>query len=156
MTLSIHFLLRKRKRFFICACPMIRSWWLVTLNMVHTFLLMSIQVQMVYTSICVSSMICQLKRYGDQLVKFFFFSLEIVDLNDPGQDIELYFKFGIQQFYCNFNLKGEFVLYNIAEYVNFNQNFVWIYSTQTENNKWMCQRFYRISEEAELINISKY
>ncbi|PKC58937.1 hypothetical protein RhiirA1_427327, partial [Rhizophagus irregularis] len=60
--------------------------------------------------------------------------------------------------YCTFNLKGEFILY--SEFY-FNNTFgkhkiIWIYSTQTKNNKWECKKFYRIPEDYELISISKY
>jgi hypothetical protein len=60
--------------------------------------------------------------------------------------------------YCTFNLKGEFILYNrvCSTYVNYNR-IIWIYSTQTKNNKWECKRFYRVPYYSyELISISKY
>ncbi|PKY58221.1 hypothetical protein RhiirA4_412035, partial [Rhizophagus irregularis] len=60
--------------------------------------------------------------------------------------------------YCTFNLKGEFVLYNYVKSFESirNHKIIWIYSTQTKNNKWECKRFYRIPEDYELISISKY
>ncbi|POG77696.1 hypothetical protein GLOIN_2v1544873 [Rhizophagus irregularis DAOM 181602=DAOM 197198] len=59
---------------------------------------------------------------------------------------------------CTFNLKGEFILYStIWPHSDFERNkIIWIYSTQTKNNKWECKRFYRIPEDYELISISKY
>ncbi|CAG8623307.1 13290_t:CDS:2, partial [Funneliformis mosseae] len=35
-------------------------------------------------------------------------------------------------------------------------NIIWIYSTQTKSNKWMCQNVYEVPKEAELVSISKY
>ncbi|PKK63683.1 hypothetical protein RhiirC2_757920, partial [Rhizophagus irregularis] len=61
-------------------------------------------------------------------------------------------------YYCTFNLKGEFILcsfYCFHSDLGFH-DIIWIYSTQTENNKWECKRFYRIPEGYELIRISKY
>ncbi|PKK61437.1 hypothetical protein RhiirC2_856253, partial [Rhizophagus irregularis] len=60
--------------------------------------------------------------------------------------------------YCTFNLKGEFILYNrVRSYKSIGEHkIIWIYSTQTKNNKWECKRFYRIPEDYELISISKY
>jgi len=57
---------------------------------------------------------------------------------------------------CTFNLKGEFILYSVVSGSFDVQKIIWIYSTQTKNNKWECKRFYRIPEDYELINISKY
>ncbi|EXX74795.1 hypothetical protein RirG_047810 [Rhizophagus irregularis DAOM 197198w] len=61
-------------------------------------------------------------------------------------------------YYCTFNLKGEFILcsfYCFHSDLGFH-DIIWIYSTQTKNNKWECKRFYRIPENYELIRISKY
>ncbi|PKB99495.1 hypothetical protein RhiirA5_429594 [Rhizophagus irregularis] len=61
-------------------------------------------------------------------------------------------------YYCTFNLKGEFILcsfYCFHSDLGFH-DIIWIYSTQTKNNKWECKRFYRIPEGYELIRISKY
>ncbi|PKY52397.1 hypothetical protein RhiirA4_408264, partial [Rhizophagus irregularis] len=63
--------------------------------------------------------------------------------------------------YCTFNSKGEFILYSIIEVNGIfgglkDHKIIWIYSTQTKNNKWECKRFYRIPKDYELINISKY
>jgi hypothetical protein len=60
--------------------------------------------------------------------------------------------------YCTFNLKGEFILYTDFYFKStFEDNqIIWIYSTQTKNNKWECKRFYRIPEDYKLISISKY
>ncbi|PKY61596.1 hypothetical protein RhiirA4_412955, partial [Rhizophagus irregularis] len=59
--------------------------------------------------------------------------------------------------YCTFNLKGEFILYSvIKKYSSGGCKIIWNYSTQTKNNKWECKRFYRIPEGYELISISKY
>ncbi|CAB4442389.1 unnamed protein product [Rhizophagus irregularis] len=64
----------------------------------------------------------------------------------------------IKDFYCTFNLKGEFILYSeFCVHTIFGYHkIIWIYSTQTKNNKWECKRFYRIPEDYELISISEY
>ncbi|UZO20946.1 uncharacterized protein OCT59_013355 [Rhizophagus irregularis] len=61
-------------------------------------------------------------------------------------------------YYCTFNLKGEFILYSYFCFHGYlgSHDIIWIYSTQTKNNKWECKRFYRIPEDYELISISKY
>jgi hypothetical protein len=51
-----------------------------------------------------------------------------------------------------------FILYS-AFYVHEtfgSHNIIWIYSTQTKNNKWECKRFYRILKGYALVSISKY
>ncbi|POG75860.1 hypothetical protein GLOIN_2v1561235 [Rhizophagus irregularis DAOM 181602=DAOM 197198] len=60
--------------------------------------------------------------------------------------------------HCTFNLKREFILYNVFYVHNVlgNHKIIWIYSTQIKNNKWECKRFYRMPEDYELISISKY
>src|SRR5688572_6976798 len=63
-------------------------------------------------------------------------------------------------FDCIFNLNGEFILYSeVDDQLNFDSTdnkILWVYSTQTENNKWKCKRIYKIPEDFELISISKY
>jgi len=71
-------------------------------------------------------------------------------MNDNNQKIELYFGMWIDSDYCTFNLKDEFILYDKS------QDVIWIYSTQTKNNKWTCKKIYEIPEGIELISISKY
>ncbi|PKY24807.1 hypothetical protein RhiirB3_413385, partial [Rhizophagus irregularis] len=58
--------------------------------------------------------------------------------------------------YCTFNLKGELILYSLVDSYFGEHKIIWIYSTQTKNNKWECKKFYRIPEDYELISISKY
>lgn len=53
--------------------------------------------------------------------------------------------------HCTFNLKREFILSSDS-----NKNMIWIYSTQTKNNKWTCKRMYKIPEDFEIISVSKY
>ncbi|GET00350.1 hypothetical protein GLOIN_2v1874127 [Rhizophagus clarus] len=59
-----------------------------------------------------------------------------------------------------FNLKGEYILYsNWSVYNSIYdevEKVIWIYSTQTKNNKWFCIRIYKLPEYFELINVSKY
>ncbi|PKC02120.1 hypothetical protein RhiirA5_425702, partial [Rhizophagus irregularis] len=85
----------------------------------------------------------------------------IIDMNNKDKKIVLDFdtEYAYTKYcYCTFNLNGEFILY--SEFY-FNNTFgkhkiIWIYSTQTKNNKWECKKFYRIPEDYELISISKY
>ncbi|CAI2165719.1 10972_t:CDS:2 [Funneliformis geosporum] len=51
---------------------------------------------------------------------------EIIDMNNPVQEIEF-----------------------------FKKKILWIYSTQTKSNKWICQRIYEIPYEVNLVSISK-
>jgi hypothetical protein len=69
-------------------------------------------------------------------------------LDCDGYDFDDKYKY--KHSYCIFNLKDEFILYNGFS------NIVYIYSTQTKNNKWKCKRMYEIPEGFNLINISKY
>ncbi|CAB4476028.1 unnamed protein product [Rhizophagus irregularis] len=62
-------------------------------------------------------------------------SLEIIDMNNDNQVIEL-------------NLDN-------SDFEDFRHKIIWIYSTQTKNNKWMCKRIYEIPKDFELIGISK-
>uniref|UniRef100_U9UR74 Uncharacterized protein n=1 Tax=Rhizophagus irregularis (strain DAOM 181602 / DAOM 197198 / MUCL 43194) TaxID=747089 RepID=U9UR74_RHIID len=61
--------------------------------------------------------------------------LEIIDMNNDNQVIEL-------------NLDN-------SDFEDFRHKIIWIYSTQTKNNKWMCKRIYEIPKDFELIGISK-
>ena len=80
-------------------------------------------------------------------------------MDNKNQEINL--EFVCYDYYCcTFNLKGEFILYSriINDYFH---KFVWIYSTQTKNNKWNCKKMYKISDYKsnktfEVICISKY
>ncbi|RGB26569.1 hypothetical protein C1646_820311, partial [Rhizophagus diaphanus] len=74
----------------------------------------------------------------------------VIDMNNKVKKITLNFE-TIWAYYCTFNLKGEFIKYS-----EFDDKTIWIYSTQTKNNKWECRRLYRIPENYELISISKY
>src|SRR3954453_9598149 len=63
--------------------------------------------------------------------------------------------------YCTFNIKGEFILYsevdrNVNNYNNYDKKIIWVYSTQTKSNEWMCKGIYKIPDDFELIRISKY
>lgn len=58
---------------------------------------------------------------------------------------------------CTFNSNGEFIFYNeIIDRHDIYQKMIWIYSTQTKNNKWTCKGIYKIPEDFELISLSKY
>jgi hypothetical protein len=73
--------------------------------------------------------------------------------------------------YCTFNLSGEFISYSKVGKVDIttdadtrrnrdfhfkNSKLIWVYSTETKNNKWACKRIYKIPENFELISISKH
>src|SRR3954451_3725510 len=89
-------------------------------------------------------------------------------MDNLNEQIELYFNRGLYPYYCTFNLKNEFILcgkvYDKDEISknNINMNdknidrYIWTYSTQTVNNKWMCKGIYKIPRGFELISISKY
>jgi hypothetical protein len=76
-------------------------------------------------------------------------------MNNENKKITLSFDEKVSAEYCTFNLKGEFILYSVVD-TNKKRKIIWIYSTQTKNNKWECKRFYKILEDYELISISKY
>ncbi|CAI2177911.1 2752_t:CDS:2 [Funneliformis geosporum] len=96
--------------------------------------------------------------------------LNLIDMKDQDREMELYFEFGIDRFYCNFNLNGEFILYNISKVSFFEDesfdrlnifnnleyytSIIWIYSTKTE--MWKLQKIYEVPQGAELIDISKH
>src|SRR5688572_5184203 len=73
-------------------------------------------------------------------------------MNNKDKKIKLYFERWVCPRYCIFNLKGEFILYSSVR----SRKIIWIYSTQTKNNKWKCKKIYKIPEDFELISISKY
>ncbi|PKY49857.1 hypothetical protein RhiirA4_446064 [Rhizophagus irregularis] len=83
-------------------------------------------------------------------------NIEIYDMLNDEQKIKLdcghlFSKYG----YSTFNLKGEFILYEMDD------NIIFVYSTQTKINKlkckkWKCERMYKIPKNFELISISKY
>jgi hypothetical protein len=77
-------------------------------------------------------------------------------MNNKDKKIALSFEKHTYAEYCTFNLKGEFILYGTIEIHSKIHKTIWIYSTQTKNNKWECKRFYKIPENYELISISKY
>ncbi|PKY59357.1 hypothetical protein RhiirA4_482026, partial [Rhizophagus irregularis] len=86
------------------------------------------------------------------------YGIDIIDINNKDKKIALSFDKKLYSIhYFTFNLKGEFILYSKVvthfEYCNI----IWIYSTQTKNNKWECKRFYEITLlYYKIIGISKY
>ncbi|RIA83285.1 hypothetical protein C1645_834068 [Glomus cerebriforme] len=88
--------------------------------------------------------------------------LVIIDMNNNGKEIELNLDIfeSITNYYCTFNLKGDFILYNKVDniYNKFDtrNDIIRIYNTQTKNNKWTCKSIYKIPEGFEFISISKY
>ncbi|PKK55752.1 hypothetical protein RhiirC2_801597, partial [Rhizophagus irregularis] len=79
----------------------------------------------------------------------------IIDMNDKDKKIALSFDRKVYPYTCTFNLKGEFILYGRVSFVS-ERKMIWIYSTQTKNDKWECKRFYEIPKDYEIISISKY
>ena len=79
-------------------------------------------------------------------------------MNNKDKKIALSFDKGVRPYYSTFNLKGEFILHSQVYNTNARENhkIIWIYSTQTKNNKWECKRFYRLPKDYRLISISKY
>ncbi|UZO14353.1 uncharacterized protein OCT59_005813 [Rhizophagus irregularis] len=83
--------------------------------------------------------------------------IDIIDMNNKDKKIALSFDIEIRPHYCTFNLKGEFILYSGVNSCFNEHEIIWIYSTQTKNNKWECKRFYRIPiYRHNIISISKY
>ncbi|PKK40928.1 hypothetical protein RhiirC2_805185, partial [Rhizophagus irregularis] len=65
----------------------------------------------------------------------------VIDMNNKDKEIALSFKTEsehTEDCYCTFNLKGEFILYSeFGVYDTYEKHkIIWIYSTQTKNNKW--------------------
>jgi hypothetical protein len=77
-------------------------------------------------------------------------------MNNINQKIELYFCKYLTSYYCVFNLKGEFILYSDINHSAGDNKIIWIYSTQSKNNKWICKRIYMIPNDVDLLSISKY
>ncbi|RGB39332.1 hypothetical protein C1646_754650 [Rhizophagus diaphanus] len=88
--------------------------------------------------------------------------LKIIDINHKDQEIRLNLGGGAftGSRHHTFNSKGKFILYSnwkIHDELYYEENkIIRIFSTQTKNNKWYCERIYKIPEYFELINISKY
>ncbi|UZO01442.1 uncharacterized protein OCT59_012541 [Rhizophagus irregularis] len=83
-------------------------------------------------------------------------AITLIDMNNKDKKITLNLDTE-DAYYCAFNLKSEFILYSVKDDISEDDHkIIWIYSTQTKNNKWECKRFYMIPEDYELISISKY
>lgn len=72
------------------------------------------------------------------------------------QKIELYFCKHLTSYYCVFNLKDELILYSDINHSAGDNKIIWVYSTQTKNNKWTCKKIYMITDDVKLLSISKY
>jgi hypothetical protein len=70
--------------------------------------------------------------------------------NQNAKKIELDCDDNYKYCYCTFNLEGELILHEMKD------NIIYIYSTQTKNNKWNCKKMYKIPEDFSIIDISKY
>ena len=97
------------------------------------------------------------------VIDIYFNIFLVIDMNNKNKKIALnldiqksFYVDDLWDLYCTFNLKGEFILYSSLNFQYGYHKIIWIYSTQTKNNKWECKRFYRIPEDYELISISKY
>ncbi|PKY63038.1 hypothetical protein RhiirA4_490761, partial [Rhizophagus irregularis] len=72
-------------------------------------------------------------------------TITVIDMNNKDKKITLnldiqksFYINDLWDLYCTFNLKGEFIIYS-AFYVHGiydSHKIIWIYSTQTKNNKW--------------------
>ncbi|PKY56495.1 hypothetical protein RhiirA4_476826 [Rhizophagus irregularis] len=85
--------------------------------------------------------------------------LEIIDIDHRDQEIRLNLGGGAftGSRHHTFNSKGKFILYsNWKIHDELENKIIRIFSTQTINNKWYCERIYKIPNYFELINISKY
>ena len=60
--------------------------------------------------------------------------------------------------YCTFNFRGEFILYTKLNNTDdsSDKKIVWIYPTETNNDKWTCKKIYKVPENFELISVSKH
>ncbi|RGB26320.1 hypothetical protein C1646_746899, partial [Rhizophagus diaphanus] len=71
----------------------------------------------------------------------------VIDMDNKDKNIALSFYGRVDAEYCTFNLKGEFILYSKV-YAHFtfveDKKIIWIYSTQTKNDKW---EFYLFSND---------
>lgn len=84
---------------------------------------------------------------------------------DSKTEIELSLTaFSVSSWCYNFNSKDEFIIYGSWEHRDKHfmgkeyckkHKIIWIYSTETKNNKWIYKRLYEIPENFELISISK-
>ncbi|CAG8676960.1 826_t:CDS:2 [Funneliformis mosseae] len=82
--------------------------------------------------------------------------LKIIDLNNPDQEIKLRIKREIISYSCNFNSKGAFIFYTTCVNIyRVNVDVIWVYSTQTKGNKWMCLKIYKLPKGTEFISISR-
>ncbi|RIA89041.1 hypothetical protein C1645_215193 [Glomus cerebriforme] len=108
----------------------------------------------VIQNICVSD--------DKKLAYIYNYYIKIIDMNNGGQEIKLnldlcYYKHNYNHYYyCTFNLRGEFIVRKRIYDQSYNPRIIWIYSTQTKNNKWMCKGIYEIPKGYEMISISKY
>ncbi|PKY27687.1 hypothetical protein RhiirB3_390471 [Rhizophagus irregularis] len=73
--------------------------------------------------------------------------LEIIDMNNNNKGIKL-------------DLDHDEIEGSYSEFCSDDSgkhmNMIWIYSTQTKNNKWTCKRMYEIPEDFKFISVSKY
>lgn len=70
--------------------------------------------------------------------------------NQNAKKIELDCDDNYKYCYCTFNLEGQFILHEAKD------NIIYIYSTKTKKNKWNCRRMYKLPENFNIIDISKY
>ncbi len=76
-------------------------------------------------------------------------------MKDQSQEIKLSLEFDVVEVqHCNFNLKGDLIFScTIKTFRGSEINIVCVYSIQT---KTKCQKIFKISKGADVINISKY
>lgn len=83
--------------------------------------------------------------------------LEIIDMNGFNK-IRLNFDIEHKMLYCTFSSKGDFILYGEFYFDTYDyKNIIWVFSTQTKNNKWMCKKVYMVPDDFKpLHHISKH
>ena len=58
--------------------------------------------------------------------------------------------------FCNFNFKGELILFCKDSLNDENANFIYVYSIQSKTKTKRCQNLYMAPEEMEIIRITEY
>ncbi|CAG8518084.1 11623_t:CDS:2 [Funneliformis mosseae] len=83
--------------------------------------------------------------------------IRIIDMKNIYQEKKLKLNFEVSEVqHCNFNLEGDLIFSCTVDGFNGLENIVCIYSIQTKTNKTKWKRFFKISDGADVINISKY
>ncbi|CAG8538248.1 9661_t:CDS:2 [Funneliformis caledonium] len=83
--------------------------------------------------------------------------IKIIDMKNIYQEKRLRLKFEVSEVqHCNFNLEGDLIFSCTVDGPNGLENIVCVYSIQTKTNKTKWKIFFKISDGADVINISNY